>query len=486
MSGLDADEDATVAVILGASKFPKALELTSSDAFYKSASQMRRYLASSEGLSLPTENILDLFDSEDPCSRIDEKISDFLKRSGERLAGTGKALQSVIVYYVGHGLFSREGSEYYLGIRDSRSDSDHSNYAIRALASTLKSRARTARRFLILDSCFSAAAYQVFQSAPIQAATQQILGEFPRKGTALLCASGPREPAKAPQGLPYTMFSGALFDVLKIGQPTGEQRLSLMSVAGLVEARIRELYPDDGVRPQVLSPDQGEGDISRVPFFPNAALQERQRLYASLSQLRQELQVLRDAGAESLAKQGVAHDRLSRIEERVLKLEESRDEEQVKPEMVVETSISSQRHIYLGLHQDQWERLPPDIKGLLLRYREGRQMGLVWVGCCLIAAIVASLAFVFPLISGFKLVCMIPSMFMGMLSAVSMLESSKESASYLREEWWSGLEAVLRASHTHLVQILPGVKIPQSMAAISLLISLLVTLLGSLLFISAK
>ena len=39
-----------------------------------------------------------------------------------------------------------------------------------------------------------------------------------------------------------------------------------------VEERIKQLYPDNEVRPQVLSPDQRQGDIAELPLFPNVAL----------------------------------------------------------------------------------------------------------------------------------------------------------------------------------------------------------------------
>jgi hypothetical protein len=35
---------------------------------------------------------------------------------------------------------------------------------------------------------------------------------------------------------------------------------------------ILDKYPDEGVRPEVLSPDQREGDIANLPLFPNVAL----------------------------------------------------------------------------------------------------------------------------------------------------------------------------------------------------------------------
>jgi hypothetical protein len=39
-----------------------------------------------------------------------------------------------------------------------------------------------------------------------------------------------------------------------------------------VRRTIRDRYPNQAVRPQVDSPDQGQGDIANIPIFPNRAL----------------------------------------------------------------------------------------------------------------------------------------------------------------------------------------------------------------------
>jgi len=42
-----------------------------------------------------------------------------------------------------------------------------------------------------------------------------------------------------------------------------------------VKLRIRKEYPEEAVRPEVLSPDQREDDLKDVPLFPNAAVRRR-------------------------------------------------------------------------------------------------------------------------------------------------------------------------------------------------------------------
>jgi hypothetical protein len=54
--------------------------------------------------------------------------------------------------------------------------------------------------FLILDCCFTAYAYNEFQSGPLQAGRIRLLGEFPRGGAALLCSASSRDVSLAPGG----------------------------------------------------------------------------------------------------------------------------------------------------------------------------------------------------------------------------------------------------------------------------------------------
>jgi uncharacterized caspase-like protein len=224
----------TLAVILGASKFPQAPSITANESFRRSAESFQEYLLSSEGLALPRDNLLSLFDSQKSAGEMDEELTNWLQKRAQSLRTASIAARDLIVYYVGHGCFSRNGADYALAITRTRADKlFHSSYGISLLAETLRLQAGGLRKYLILDCCFSAAAYKEFQSTgPLEVIRQRTEGELTpqegqaRRGTALLCASGPREPAMAPVDLPYTMFSGALLDVLREGDPGGHELLS--------------------------------------------------------------------------------------------------------------------------------------------------------------------------------------------------------------------------------------------------------------------
>ena len=203
----DPNSQRTLALVLGASFFRRAPKLAQGRAFNNSAQDFNEYLTSPEGLGLPRDNVNWLFDdSRSPSDQLQD-IRDFLESRSADLKSKGIQLQDLIVYYVGHGLFTGSDQTYCLAIRatDERSEGLTS---LRAsdLASVIKSQARFLRKFLILDCCFSAAAYKEFQSGPLTAGRVKLLDELPQKGTALLCSASAQDPSRAGGAFSYDVF----------------------------------------------------------------------------------------------------------------------------------------------------------------------------------------------------------------------------------------------------------------------------------------
>ena len=163
--------ETTLAIILGASNWPHVTEFQASPSFKKSAEDFRDYLLDENGFGLPQENLRYLFDSnQDPTALIAE-ISRFLHERLNQSLEREQLPKDLIVYYVGHGGFRDSKSDYYLAIRSTqRPDLYISSIPIQSLAMAIKEEARYLRRYIILDSCFSAAAYESFQavSGPIR------------------------------------------------------------------------------------------------------------------------------------------------------------------------------------------------------------------------------------------------------------------------------------------------------------------------------
>ena len=158
----------------------------------------------------------DLFDLNAEQSTLDDRVTEFLSRVDE--APGAQPPRDVIIYYVGHGYFS--------GRTTSCTPEDAAEQALLRLShqgagpDVAGENARYSRRYLLLDCCFAAKAVAEFQGGgPLQAGAQKTVEEFegqdPGRGTALLCASGPTNPARTPLGAPCTMFTTALIDVLR-------------------------------------------------------------------------------------------------------------------------------------------------------------------------------------------------------------------------------------------------------------------------------
>ena len=218
------------------------------------------------------KRLLDLYDSDEAAPRLGQRIRDFLREGAA-------VCKDVIVYYIGHGSF--DDKEYLLSLHDSRQDAPDTRYRFKHLHQAVKSEARHARKYFVLDCCFASAAMRELMSD--DAAAQVVIGEVrdgaaddePQKGTALLCASSQSEPARAPAGETYTMFTGALLEALRADDGT-PRRLTLNQVRDRAYAIMRERFRNDAVRPQVHSPDQSKGDIaSAIELLPVLAAAPR-------------------------------------------------------------------------------------------------------------------------------------------------------------------------------------------------------------------
>ncbi|MBF0564318.1 MAG: SUMF1/EgtB/PvdO family nonheme iron enzyme [Nitrospirae bacterium] len=258
--------------MLGASKFPKAPLLGSNVSLASSAEDMRDYFLDESGLAIDPDNVKWLFDDHrSPLAQL-EDLATFLSERQEFLRDAGTPVSALIFYYVGHGIFTRGDQAYCFAIRTTNGEMEGPS-SIRAvdLAKTIKNKAFSLRRYLILDCCFAATAYKDLLSAPLDMVSTQIYKSFPRQGTSLLCASSAHNAALAPPSLERTMFTDALLRVLRSGHPNITGKLSFSDIGELVTQELINSYPSDYVRPEVHSPDQQEGNIADIPLFPNPA-----------------------------------------------------------------------------------------------------------------------------------------------------------------------------------------------------------------------
>jgi tetratricopeptide (TPR) repeat protein len=271
------EKDHILLVLLGASEWPKAPEFTPAEAFKNSAQALKGYFLSPEKFGVPSDNILDLFDSDRSYDEMDEEMGEWIEQN------LSEAITDLIVCFIGHAGFVDGHDDYFLAIRRTREDNFRaSSITIKALAKTIKAKARYLRRHIILDCCYAASALDVFQSGVAQVAIEQSLEAFgtagkgygiPRKGTSLLCSSRHNRPSLlSPKG-EYTMFTEALLYSLENGSEDYDEYFSLESLCSMARDYLKTEYDDNAPKPEVHSPDQNEGDVASVPLFPNFARQ---------------------------------------------------------------------------------------------------------------------------------------------------------------------------------------------------------------------
>lgn len=271
--------ETTLAVVLGASQWPDFPDFPGSEAFAHAVHDFREYLLDSRYFGLPQENLLDLFDREDGPDKIDRQIRRFLDSRIALMKENAHPAADLLVYFVGHGGFVGRNSDYYLAVRcTSYENPDISGIRIEPFIDMLTTKARRLRRMLILDCCYAGAAYRAFQAeGPAEVAIRQtttILKEQATEigeGASLLCSSSKDTPSRIAADGSYTRFSRAFMQVLKEGDPrhTNRLRLSLSEVAALTEEKLRQEAGEHAPRPEVHSPDQENGDVATIPFFPN-------------------------------------------------------------------------------------------------------------------------------------------------------------------------------------------------------------------------
>jgi len=285
MQVYDPSPQTTLLILLGASEWPFSPEFQSSGAFANAARRVKAYFLNLRPFGLPAENLLDLFDADQSADELDVAIGQFLQQRMAVMKAMGNPARDLLLYFIGHGGFVGRDADFYLAIRRTRMESPRaSGIDMMSLADTLTERARHLRRIIILDCCFAAAAFSAFQAGPDQVALEKTVDAFkvnqkavgfPTKGTTLLCSSSHKSPSLLLPDGSSTMFTKAFLDTLVEGVTVQRDRLSLRDVKDAAADYLIGIR--NAPRPVVLSPDQSEGDVADIPFFPNLWI-EKERL----------------------------------------------------------------------------------------------------------------------------------------------------------------------------------------------------------------
>ncbi|MFF3276613.1 SUMF1/EgtB/PvdO family nonheme iron enzyme [Streptomyces chrestomyceticus] len=149
------------------------------------------------------------------------------------------AEDTLLVYFAGHGLIHPGTGELYLALPDA--DDERLDKALRyedlrdKLVTGVRGRVPPRRKVVVLDCCWSGRALNGFMSGQGPAALAEAVGTY------VLTSTSETRQAVAPEGAPYTAFTGELITALAEGLPDESGHLSMTALyrhlAGALRAR---------------------------------------------------------------------------------------------------------------------------------------------------------------------------------------------------------------------------------------------------------
>ena len=271
------DPGSTAAVLLGASDWTEA-GLGRAPSFRRSAKGVLNCLIGTGGLGLDPELVLDIFDDPMPAGNQLARVRDTLDGLLRERREAGRPVADLLVYYVGHGSTDEQGHLALLARRSRQGLEAETGIKAPDLARVLKVAAPQQRRLVVLDCCFAEAAARAFigmggalDQAVAATAAKDIAEALPGRGGLLLCSSPVGEVSVGPPKTERTLFTGAVLEVLRDGAAGRPERLSFADLRDAAHEWMVEGFGARAPRPVLHPVNQAQGDLSRLPAFPNRA-----------------------------------------------------------------------------------------------------------------------------------------------------------------------------------------------------------------------
>jgi putative AlgH/UPF0301 family transcriptional regulator len=253
------DPGASRVVLIGVSRYQLLPALPS---VRGNVAALQDLLQNPELWGVPPENVHVLLDPDDPAA-VSREVRKAATATGE--AGL------LLVYHAGHGLIDPDDGRLILGLPGCNPEVPHEGGVpydwIRRAVATSAAR----RRVVILDCCYSGRA-----SAEMSAATtgtDAVADLAESEGTCLLVSAPANRRASAPEGEPYTAFTGEVIRVLRDG-PTGPGATATAPTVTVEEVwrDVRRAMSAKGYeRPELRARNFG----GSIPLVHNAASRRR-------------------------------------------------------------------------------------------------------------------------------------------------------------------------------------------------------------------
>jgi hypothetical protein len=266
----------TLLISLGGDRYPSSPHLVHA-AFEPSSRSLSEVLITANGGIVGPADHLDLFG--DDRSWPDQLLAarTWLRERIRDGHATGRPAENVIVHYVGHGWFKPNSDDHLLTINHTdRDDKAATSAALSGLNDMLKREGRPLRRFYLLDACFAAASVRDLMAdhgEVIERQVGQILRVWPEevatRGVAALCSADKSSIASAKGQGSFTQFTDGLLSVLKGGEASFGDTMSLRQITLKLREVLEARYGEDMVHPVLVAPNDEGGGIAGVPLFPN-------------------------------------------------------------------------------------------------------------------------------------------------------------------------------------------------------------------------
>lgn len=253
-------ENSFLVILLGASKWDfwedLNLKLSEHNAYLESANKIKDIFSNEKCIKVNRRNVLDLFDSPADSIEQNKEILDFVKNRERNI-------DSLLIYYIGHGERNDSSGNFHLAIRNSDPQIKSATCLnSKVIAETIDEVALHLKCFFIIDCCFSGAFVDAFHACSA-------------RDISLLCSADRNKTSEIlPESKPYTVFTGAVISALTEGDIEYSSRFSLKELYVYVNKYIKSKYKKEVALSHVASPAQSGGhDIIDLPIFLNQALE---------------------------------------------------------------------------------------------------------------------------------------------------------------------------------------------------------------------